>query len=316
MEDIYINEPWELNRNVRPKHLEDTAKEIVALYDGSAGVKANFEVAMSLSIELPLSPENKSELEKHKIPNNAVVSGNANWQNLFSLGTNSGSWLWEKLTNNWPHSEVYEYLISEMILQALEDRTPNGTMFRSLSEEKLYRLTLRRYEVLNNKKYKFYFTAAPLELPFDIPYDSTLKTQEAILYHLYNIIWYFRRRIIDTLYGELLDAYDTSPRDPKIVKRLYREIGEELMQIHAQSIARYLNKLNKIKDALGKGNPEVDLLINRGEEYYRLENDIFDAIKLGMDGLPKITECLNKMQDLNKEWHRVVSVRLGVLEAV
>ena len=85
------------------------------------------------------------------------------------------------------------------------------------------------------------------------------------------------------------------------------------MQIHAQSIARDLNKLNKIKDALGKENPEVEMLINRSEEYYDLEKKIFNAIELGMDGLPTVAECLNKMQDLNSKWYRIVSSRLSVL---
>src|SRR5215475_2417424 len=139
---------------------------------------------MNITLELALTDENKALLAKQHIPPDTTVTGSTNWQQLFDRLPNSSGWYWHTLIEKWAFSEVYEYLIANMITDALAKSAPKGTLLHSPTSGELFRLTLRRYEVLKNKKYRFHITAAPLDLPFSIPLGSGHETLETILYHL------------------------------------------------------------------------------------------------------------------------------------
>jgi hypothetical protein len=175
---------------------------------------------------------------------------------------------------------------------------------RSPNSGELFRLTLRRYEVMKNKKHRFHFTAMPLDLPFDIPIGSRHETLEAILYHLVNLTWYFRRRIVDQLYTRVIDVASMKVPEPKIVEELYRDLGQELMQIHAQCIIRGIDNPNVLKRALGPENPETQSLLSRVNDSIEFQQQIFQAFQRGPAGLHQIAENLHKIAEMNYDWYK------------
>lgn len=307
LEDIYREEPWKLSPKLSTGQLQETAEDIVELYEGSQRVEENFEVVTNVTLELGLSDENKAVLARQRIPPDTSVTGSANWQQLFGRLPNSSGWLWPALIEKWPFSDIYEYLIASMINDALESSQPKGTLLRSPDQHELFRLTLQRYEVLKNKKYRFYFIAAPLDLPFDLPLGPRHETIETVLYHLVNLTWYFRRRVVDQLYNRVTEVMSMLVPEPKIVERLYKDLGQELKQIRAQSIIRGIDNSLVLQRALGPENPEAQALVSRGAEYDDLERKIFEAFPRGPEGLRQVTENLYGMAKMNYDWYKKVS---------
>ena len=304
LQDIYLEEPWSLSPKLPDKALQEAAEDIFEIYDKSRLVEENFEVTMNITLELALTDENKALLAEQRIPPDTTITGSPNWQQLFDRLPNSSGWHWHTLIEKWAYSHVYEYLIANMIDDALEKHVPKSTIMRSPELGELFRLTLRRYEVLKNKKHRFHFTAMPLDLPFDIPIGSRHETLEAILYHLVNLTWYFRRRIVDQLYTRVIDVASMKVPEPKIVEELYKDLGQELMQIHAQCIIRGIDNPNIVKRALGPENPETQSLLSRVNDSIEFQQQIFQAFQRGPAGLHQIAENLHKIAEMNYDWYK------------
>lgn len=303
LKQIYWEEPWRLHKNLRESMIADTADEIVALYQGAQRVEENFDVATNLTLEIMLSEENCKQLKANRIPMDTAVTGTSDWQRLFGRLSSTGGWLWPQLTEGWPYRRVYEYLLAGMVNEALARRRPLGTLLRAPNSDELYRLTLRRYEIMKNKKHRFHFTAALLDLPFDLPLESRHKARESILYNLINLTWYFRKRIIDHLYNRVLEVQAMRDPDAATIADLYKEIGMELMQINAQATIRQIDNPLVLERALGPDDIETISLVDRSGAYAQYQMDVFSAIAEGANGIDKVAESLHKMASLNFEWY-------------
>jgi hypothetical protein len=307
LKDIYIEEPWKLHPRLSENTLRQTAQDIVDAYSGAIIVVENFDVTANFALELRMDDKNTQFIQNHCVPADTVVTGNRNWQEIFGRKLNTAGWVWSSLITEWPHSKIYEYLLCCMIWDAFNKIEPTGTLVRSHTSKRLFRITLRRYEILNNKKHRFHFTAARLDLPFDLPADSRESAVETVMYHLINITWYFRKRIVENLYEKTLDLLSQRIPNPVSVNNLFRNIGQELMQVRAQALIRYLDHPRTLRDAMGKHDPEVQSILERAEQFEEIEKKIFDAMLLGVTGLRQVTENLYELAQMNYDWYRKVS---------
>ena len=189
-----------------------------------------------------LTPPVRDQLHDGRIALDAPVSGLKNWQQLFGKMTETGAWLWGDLRRDWPFVDAYEYLIARMMIDAFEGKEPAGTILRAPTHEEFYRMTLRRFEQVSGDRYRFHFTAGRVDQPFEVAkYEGAMR--ETVLYHLVNLTWYFRRRIIDKLYGRILQVLSMPHRNAAEVANLYDDLGRELMLVKAQSIMRRVDNL-------------------------------------------------------------------------
>jgi hypothetical protein len=308
LKDIYSKDGWNVSPDLEASALKATAKEIVTAFSGSERREANFDVATSVTMELVLSDLAKADLKNNRVPSDVTVSGTKDWQRLFGRDLDTGGWQWRDLITDWPYADIYEFLIAKMISEALEAQMPEGILLREPESHKLNRMTLRRYERIAGTKYRFHFTVAPFRLPFDVPIEAGQKAKQTVLYHLVNLSWYFRQRIVDQLYNRLLEVLSMSDPDRATVKALYDAIGSELMQISAQAVIRGLDNFRVLERALDPSDPETPALLNRLKTWRELRERIFAAMAEGVTGLPSVARDLYTMAVQNYDVYRKVAL--------
>jgi hypothetical protein len=316
LQDIYSRDPWRINPELDPAVLGNTANDIVKAFLGSERVEQNFDVSPSVTLELELDDAIKQGLQCGRLPEGMQVTGTKDWQRLFGRDINTGGWVWKQLAEGWPYVEVYEFLLAKMIADALDGRPPKGANLRSPSEDSkdngLYRLTLRRYERMGGgNRYRFHFTAASLNLPFDLP-DPGGTAEETILFHLINLTWHFRRRIVDRLYERLLGLNGPPPPDEDAVEEVYDQLGRELMQVNAQALIRQLDNIHKLRRALGQDG-ETQALLKRLEPYQQLEKNVFSKMEEGRRGLGFIVGAVHEMAVMNFDLYRAAAQRYALV---
>ena len=308
LQEIYLKDGWKISPDLEPTTLKGAAKEIVTAFTGSERVEANFDVATSVTMELVLSDLAKADLKQNRVPSDVTVSGTRDWQRLFGRDLDTGGWQWRELITDWPYADIYEFLIAKMISEALEARMPEGILLREPESHKLNRMTLRRYERIAGTKYRFHFTVAPFRLPFDVPLEASQKAKQTVLYHLVNLSWYFRQRIVDQLYNRLLEVLSMSNPDRATVKDLYDAIGTELMQISAQAVIRGLDNFRVLEQALDPSDPETSALLKRLKTWGDIRERIFSAMAEGVTGLPSVAHDLYTMAMQNYDVYRKVTL--------
>src|SRR5258706_1064 len=129
---------------------------------------------------------------------------------------------------------------------------------------------------MGGNKYRFHFTAALLDLPFfDLASERGLRANETVLYHMVNLSWYFRRRVVDKLYNRLLEVISMNQPDLATLRELYDSIGSELMQISAQAVIRGLDNLLVFERALDPDDQEGRELLERLKKGRSLRDLVF-----------------------------------------
>jgi hypothetical protein len=313
LKQIYHFPPWEVSPAVSEDDLRKNAAEILDAFSGGARIEANFDVATSVTFEFSLTDQAATDLHHGRLPGESSISGTRDWQRLFGKDINTGGWLWENLVKDWPYRDIYEFLIASMIHEAANGHNPQSTVMRPPNSNELYRLTLRRYERMAGQRKRFFFTLAPLDLPFEIPFEAGEKAKEAILYQLLNLSWYFRRRIVDELYDRVLQVSAMPRPDRAVVNKLFDEIRYELINVSAQSIFRGIDNPLALERAFGEDDPEAQALLERLGSWRDLRDRIFKSIEKGAKGLPDIADDMHEMAMQNHEFHRKVTARYSAV---
>jgi hypothetical protein len=298
---IYVDPPWAINPALTDADFSPLAEDIVTEFNKSYYVVHIFNVTPSIIIELDKSYETMQSLVAGDLPDNGLLSGGTGWQILFGKDINTGDWSWGKLRDSWAYGKVYKYLFAKIIERALGGSSTRAFLLRSPATPILYRVALRRYEELSNERYRFYFTAAPIDLPFDTPSERAEK-REVTLYHLINLTWYFRRRFVDGLYNKLLDLVAIPPKDRMGTKDLCDEIAYELMDIDAQALSRGVDNPRTVQDALGNDDPHVIEIMEHGKRWYELRPQILQMIQRS-DNLEDIAKAVYNVTKMNYEFY-------------
>jgi hypothetical protein len=313
LKDIYHREPWAISPAVSEEDLRKTAAEILGVFTGGARIEANFDVATSVTFEFVLTEQSATALKHGRLPADCTVSGTRDWQRLFGKDINTGGWLWRTLVEDWPHREIYEFLIASMIHDAANGRNPHSTVVRPPNSDLLYRLTLRRYERMAGQKKRFFFTLTPLDLPFEVSPESGQRAKETMLYYLLTLSWYFRRCIVDRLYDRVLQVLAMHSPDTAIVNPLFGEIQFELMNISAQAIIRGIDNPLSLQRAFGDDDSEANALLNRLKSWRDQRERIFKSMEKGAKGLPDIANDLYEMAMQTFDFYRKVAVAYSAI---
>jgi hypothetical protein len=189
------------------------------------------------------SDTNSKMLEDERIPDRALLMGSQKWQTLFGKEASTGAWKWADLSRDWVDGDIYEPELARMIRTAAKNRdAPQGCFMRPYKTDDLYRLTLRRYEEVDDaSRLTFYFTAAPIDLPIFGIHDTADK-EELTLYNLINACWYARRKLIDQLYFELLSYVNSVQDEPRTILDIVTNIKNELRSIDIQASIRGISR--------------------------------------------------------------------------
>ena len=311
LSDIYLRDPLRLAPDLDPAELRKTAAEITAAFLGSERVEKNFDVATNIIIELSVNDEARVSLKRSVLPSTVVISGTKDWQRLFGRDIDTGGWQWSDLISQWPHGGIYGFLIATMIDDALDARMPKGTLI-STPDGQLHRLTLRRYERLaGNDRHRFYFTVAPADLPFEVTVDSQHRHSITAIYHLLNVSWFFRRRIVEQIYERLLEI-TTQPQPNQIeITRLYDHLSRELMQISAQAIIRQIDSPLTVLRALGESDKDAQEFVEELKRAGDTQQQVYEHLEAGASSIGAIVAPLSELADLNYGFLQRISQRFA-----
>ncbi|TBB38499.1 TIR domain-containing protein [Rhizobium ruizarguesonis] len=302
LENIFKNEPWAINPILTEEILEDNANEIVDLFNHSTIVPINFDLVPSFSISFSSSNENMSAIAKGNIPESAVFVGTQGWEVLFERSVSTGAWTWDDLVKKWKDRELYEFEIARMIKSGMNKDAPEGCYIRPEGNNKLYRLILRRYEETESAgRLKFYFTASPLDIPvFGI--GDTASKKELLLYHLLNISWYTRRRLVDILYWKVYSRINSARTDLQEDLELVDDIKNELISIDIQAVIRRITDPADVEEVL---DPSIGVEDQR--QWLKLKEEIFQHANASPPDLKSISEALFRMATMNERYYKICS---------
>ena len=106
--------------------------------------------------------------------------------------------------------------------------------FEEVDDEfRVFRLSLQRAEMTENEA-RFTFAAAKLVTP----YEPARNPKETALYHLYNLAWFFRRRLLDRELTKLDSALLNKPRNNNEIQKIIREIDTDFRTLLAGAQVR------------------------------------------------------------------------------
>jgi hypothetical protein len=300
---IFYDEPWQINPQLRRDTLRAVAQELVRIFHSTAPDVTNFDLVPSFTLEMVASDTTRSQLRDGKLPEKTTLKGAQGWQMLFDKTPAIASFKWGELAPDWAVKDLYDLKFSRMVLSATKKNTPGGCFIRPSIPGQggtLYRVALRRYEeYANGMGWRFYFTAAPIDIPiFGI--GDTADTTETTNYHLLNVCWYTRRKLILTHYKNALglatDANATSEQKSALVA----DIKDELANIDIQSFIRRIHQPAAI-------NGLMPLAEVRNDQTEWIRNtSVIDAYKTDAD-FEKVIEALAVMKAMNEKYYAASS---------
>jgi hypothetical protein len=295
---------------IDPHFLREAAQRICIAFHRTDVLAINFDLVPNFSVEFENSEKNTQALRNERIPDQALLIGSQKWQLLFGKGAATGGWRWDALSRDWVGRPLYEPEFARMIRTAQERDAPQGCFMRPYQSDELYRLTLRRYEEVDDaSRLIFYFTAAPIDLPiFGI--NDTANAEELMLYNLINACWYARRKLIDQLYVELLKHVYAAQEDPVLISNIVTNIKNELRSIEIQANIRGISKPMDVSMAVPVDR-ELSLsdLMKDEKSWDKLSAAIFACSKKDPMDLKGMAEALYEMAKMNQKYYQISAAK-------
>ena len=240
---IFYEEPWLISKDLTDQGLNHIATELVRIFNGEGSISTNFDLVPNFVFDMTASEETRAHLQSGMISDNTKITGSQSWQMLFDKSTASQTLTWGEL-KNWPVKLFYNLKFSRMAITAIAKDPPGGCFLRPSVEAyggTLFRIALRRYEEYANQTgWRFYFTAAPIDIPiFGI--GDTTDTAEIMNYHLLNVCWYTRRRLILVLQKQADNFASSAAIDAAQKNALVAAIKDEIASINIQTFIRRID---------------------------------------------------------------------------
>jgi hypothetical protein len=298
LHQLYVER--EIYPGIEVSFLHKTATEICREFDYTHVIAINFDLVPNFSVELDNSEANREQLENENLPAEALFMGTQDWQSLFGKNVATGAWTWKDLSGDWADNDIYEPELARMLRTANKKSAPQGCFIRPIRSDDLYRLTLRRYEEIDGAtRLKFYFTAAPIDIPIFGIHDTTNK-EELTVYNMINLTWYARRKLIDQLYWELLGYVNSTQDEVLKISDVVSRIRDELRSLEIQSSIR---GIARPQDVVGV----VDLTTTMKDErsYNVLLKEILQCSRKEPFDIKRIAAALYDIAKMNYDYYQI-----------
>ena len=300
LRDIYENPPWAIFPRLFSREFEDrlaaTKQKLLEACNGNIMVVENYD--LSPTISLKLTAEQIAHWPVGTIPAEALVDGRGEWQQMFGKAPGTGGWEWEQLVAEMPNKQVWIELLSAIMRDAYARKKSQflSTVILGYDPSETWRLTIRRIERYRDDSICFYFSCVQLPLPFPAAHDEE-GTQA---FHLLNLSWSFRRRIVETHFPDLC-ALGASPLvDPASFDRLRDQLRCDLMQVYADSQIRGIQSPLDVLPALTPGPDEAGGQILRGlQQWPEWNRELLAVLETGMDKIDRAIELVHHMAEVN-----------------
>jgi hypothetical protein len=300
--------PLCISEGLTDKGLTHIASELVRIFISDTSTPTNVEVVPSFILEMTSSEEMMDELRGGRIPKTTTIKGSHDWQKLFDKGIAIQSLKWKDL-EKWSVRDFYDFKFSRMILAALDSNTPGGCFIRPSIEGQggtLFRVALRRYELYaNNTGRRFFFTAAPIDIPIFGIGDNT-DSAETRNYHLLNVCWYTRRRLILQLQHRAEVLANSATPEPNEINELVDAIKDEIVSINIQTFIRKIDHPKTVE-----GIFPLEEIRDDQKKWIGNTSTIIDYKEDSKEDFRAVVEALQSMRAMNERYYIASAVGLA-----
>jgi DNA-directed RNA polymerase subunit F len=236
LHQLYVER--EIYPGIEVSFLHKTATEICREFDYTHVIAINFDL-------VPISPSSWTTPKRTESSSRTKIFQ----PKRCSWGRRTGSRFSERtwppvhghgrdLSGDWADNDIYEPELARMLRTANKKSAPQGCFIRPIRSDDLYRLTLRRYEEIDGAtRLKFYFTAAPIDIPIFGIHDTTNKEElDSLQYDKSYLVC--TAELIDQLYWELLGYVNSTQDEVLKIADVVSRIRDELRSLEIQSSIR------------------------------------------------------------------------------
>jgi hypothetical protein len=169
-------------------------------------------------------------------------------------------------------------------------------------------VALRKYEEYASKTgWRFYFTAAPIDIPiFGI--GDIANTNETMNYHLLNVCWYTRQKLILTHYKNAVGMASDASATPDQKSTLVADIRDEIANISIQSFIRKIHQ-----PAALEGLIPLAIVKNDQTEWIN-KVAIINSYRTEAD-FDKVVQALAVMKTMNEKYYAASSLGFALAVA-
>jgi hypothetical protein len=297
---IYEQKPWEISPNLFGENsielVRPAINRVLSLFQPEK--PALYFVGPSFTIHV--KKDQIETLKNGQVPPDAFLSGEGKWETIFGKQDNTISWSWHEVVRDLISPEPWIHPLAVLMWQAYHtSRVPYpslGIRVKFVGENddeyRVYRLTLKRAEG-TKEEVKFAFAVAALVTP----YEPAQNPRETALYHLYNLAWFFRRRLLERELKKLDRQLLNDPPVEQLIQSVISDISNDFRTLLADAQVRGMEENGTV---ICSFDPPLREEVRRQlqEVWQPLYTKLFTYIESG--DAKKISETLHSMEDINE----------------
>jgi hypothetical protein len=161
-------------------------------------------------------------------------------------------------------------------------------------EYRVFRVFLQEVDVIGDTAI-FTFAAAAVV----VPYEPANNPKETRLYHLYNLAWFFRRRLLERELSKLEWELDNNPPSEENLTKIIREIGNDFTTLLADAQVRGMEKEAAVIQCFDSPLRE-EVRTKLFQEWPKLYSELLNGLQVGVPAAKQIKETLEKMKPINQ----------------
>ncbi len=310
---IYVEKPWQISPRLFDHSADLVAQNINRMISSVLGTEKPRFLFGGPSFVIHVKLGQIQGLKDGKIPPEAYLKGDGGWETIFGKPPNTVSWLWRDLIRGLESPEPWIYPLAVLMWQAYDSqRVPYPSLGVRIkfepeadNEYRVYRLSLQRAEMTENEA-RFTFAAAAVVTP----YEPAKNPKETSLYHLFNLAWFFRRRLLDRDLPKLDSVLRNKPRKDNEIQKVIREITNDFRTMLADAQVRGMEDQAAVIESFGPPMQE-EVRKSLQEEWPPLYDELFLHIKEGLPSADLISRTLHNMKQINNYFLKVSIAELN-----
>jgi hypothetical protein len=320
---IYVKEPWQANPNYADPENADQRRDMVTKVVNAVKGDNDSEVKrFTLSMRIDVLPSSLDVWKKTGvIPDEAQVTGEGSWEQVFGKAESSGGWTWSKLVGGLQRQNSWLPVLADALRSAENGDPPDREILvpRPTPQGITYRLMVAKCATVKiTGELQFHILIAPLPPRF----DPTASDAFTVVHHLVAVAWHFRWGIINRHLKEInelqllrkssnREAQRFTPR----VNQLTAEFQADMLAIEIESEIRGLTNVTGVLDAFKETEPGSEALTSKAEddvktleplllaEWPALQRELEEAMVRGEQGLTTASELMTKARVMNRVFY-------------
>jgi hypothetical protein len=229
------------------------------------------------------------------------LQGQGGWEAIFGKPVTNVCYKWRDVVRELESPDPWIYPLAALMWQAYDGQRVEypsvGVRIKfsnqCVDEYRVFRLSLQKVD-LKGDEANFSFAAAAVV----VPYEPASNPTETRLYHLYNLAWFFRRRLLERELTKLDTELLNMPRKQAEIEKIIREISNDFRTMLADAQGRGMEQQARVIQAFASPLRE-EVKTKLYTEWPTLYEELLANLKVGESAAERISETLHKMEPIN-----------------